>query len=283
MRMVRFCTVVLTTIALSAAGAWAQEKAPDKKVQGSAQAASEAAAQVEKSGATIRSGTRISAELITAVDSRTAKPGQEVVAKVTKDVKQDGKKVVHKGDKLVGTVQSVDAGAAGSAGSQLGVTFDRLVQGESPTQLSTVLRAIVSTPREERERMAEPAPVAAPAPAPAPAPSGGSGGGGLVGGVTSTAGSVVGGATSAVGGVGSTVGATTQSTAGAAAGAGLATPARMIHINSGANAQSNSSASSMLSTKQGHLMLESGTQMEFRVAANADAQAKKPEAPAKKQ
>lgn len=277
MRKVRANALVLTAaLAIVAPGLWGQAK----QAQASGQAASETAAQAGKSGAAIESGTKISAELITAVDSRSAKPGQEVVARVTKDVKQKGKAVIHKGDRLVGTVQSVEANAAADAGSRLAVTFDRLVQGESTSQLSTVLSAVVSTPREQRERMQEPAPT----PAPMPAPSGGgSGGGGLVGGVTSTVGSTVGATTSAVGGVGSAVGATTQSAVGATAGAGLATPARLIRLDSQASAEGSASSNSMLSTRQGHLFLESGTQMQFRVASQTQAEAKKPEAPAKKQ
>src|SRR6266404_913456 len=41
----------------------------------------------------LRSGTKISAALESAVDAKTAKPGDEVTAKVTHNVKQDGKVV----------------------------------------------------------------------------------------------------------------------------------------------------------------------------------------------
>lgn len=258
----------------TASGIWGQEKKPTEgSGQAAAQAAGQAQAQAEKSAGSVRAGTKIDAELVTAVDTRTAKPGQEVVAKVKKDVKQNGQTVIHKGDRLIGKIDSVEANAAADAGSRMAVTFDRLARGESTSQLHTVVSSILSTPGEQR--MAEPAPAPAPRPAPAPAPSGGSTGGGLVGGVTSTVGSTVGAAGSAVGGVGSTVDATTQATLGAGAGAGLATPARAIRIDSQANAQSSSSASSMLSTKQGHLRLDSGTQMRFQVAAQSQAPEKK--------
>jgi hypothetical protein len=140
-----------------------------------------------------------------------------------------------------------------------------------------VVSAVLSTPRdraEHQERTAEPMP------APAPMAQSGSGGsGGLVGGATSTVGSTVGStvnaAGSVVGGVGSTVDATTQSTLGAAGGAMLATPARAIRVNSEAQAENQNSASSILSTRDGHLMLESGTRMQFRVAGEAEAGKKK--------
>ena len=272
----------------AAPGLWGQEKPQEKQAQASGQAAakatSEATAQAENSAGAVRAGTKISAELVSTVDTRTAKPGQEVVARVTKDVKQKGQTVVRKGDRLIGKIQSVEANAAADAGSRMAVTFDRVAHGESTSELHTMVSAILSTPREQRQRMEEPAPM----PAPAPAPRGnGSAGGGLVGGATSAVGSTANAATSTVGGVGSAVGSTvgvaSETTLGAGGGAMLATPARAIRIESQAGAENQTSASSMLSTREGHLRLESGTQMQFRVAAQSEAQAKKSEAPAKKQ
>jgi hypothetical protein len=258
-------------VALAAPG-WSQQT--QATGQAAAQAAGQASAEAGKNAAAaVRSGTKINAELESTVDTRNAKPGDEVVARVTKKVKQDGKTVVRKGDRLLGRVQSVRADAEGKAGSSMSVVFDRLVSGEATSELHTVVSAVLSTPRERAEQQAR---LAEPMPAPAPATAGGGGsGGGLVGGVTSTVGSTVGSTASAaggvVGGVGSTVGATTQSTLGATSGALLSTPARAIRIDSQAQAENQTSANSVLSTRQGHLRLESGTQMQFRVAGEADA------------
>lgn len=242
--------------------------------------------------AAVKAGTKIKAQLESTVDARTAKPGDEVAARVTHDVKQKGKTVVRKGDRLLGRVTDVQgsskADAKAKSGSQVDVVFDRLVQGEATTQLNTVLTAVLSTPAEERARqqemMQEP-----PMMAPAPAQGGGSAaaGGGLVGGVASTAtstvgavgsaagnvtGDVAGAADSTVNGVGGTLGAATATSAGGQGSAGLATPLRAIHLSTQASAQNQNNASSVLSTRQGNLRLESGTRVEFRVAGSTQAE-----------
>ncbi|HXE75008.1 MAG TPA: hypothetical protein VNN18_05125 [Candidatus Xenobia bacterium] len=248
-------------------------------------------AQQSGESAAIRSGTRINAELVTALDTRTAKVGDEVVAKATKDVKQSGRTVIHKGDRLLGRVTEVQSAASAEVGSRLAVAFDRLVHGETTTQLNAVIRSIISTPRQERaerERMMRDEPMVAPQPTPArSAPSGSpSAGGGLVGGATSTVGSVVGGATSTVGSTvggaanttvgaaGGTVDATTHSTLGTATGADLSTPINAIRIQSNAQGESQSGLASALSTRRGDLRLESGTRLQLQVAAESQAQAK---------
>jgi len=225
----------------------------------------------------VRAGTKISAELESTVDTRTAKPGDEVTARVTKDVRQDGRTVIHKGDRLAGRVTSVEAASKADAGSRMAVAFDRLVQGQATSQLNTVVTAILSTPAEERarqERMAEPGPVMVPAPGPAPsgpAPRGGAAsGGGLVGGVTSTVDSTVRTTAPVVGGVTGTVDATSRTAVGNTTGAALATPMRAIRVESHGQAEHQSGVSSLLSTRQGHLRLESGTNVQMRVVAESE-------------
>jgi len=261
---------------------WSATHAPGQaqaNTSSAAQAISSSAAMASTQGqsAELRNGTKISAELMSSVDARKAKPGDKVVARVTKNVKQHGKTVVHKGDKLIGHVTNVQAAANGKAGSALGVKFDQLVAGHSTTQLNTVLTSILSVPgsngggQEPMEPISMPAPVAAPA----------GGGGGLLGGVGGTvgsaagiAGSAVGGANSTVGGVGGTLGAATQSSLGANSGLNLSTPARQIHLQSQASADQSTELDSVMATRKGNLRLESGTQMQFRVAEDSGAQAK---------
>lgn len=232
---------------------------------------SQAMASTKGQSAEIKNGTKISAKLMSNVDARTARPGDKVVAKVTKNVKQHGKVVVHKGDKLIGHVTRVQTAAKGGAGSALGVKFDRLVAGHSTTQLNTVLTSILSVPGSDNggpEPM-QPPPIAAPVAAP---PVGG--GGGLLGGVGSTVGSTAGAAGSAVGNVGGSIGAATQSTLGANSALNLSTPVRQIHLQSQASANESAGTDSVLTTRHGNLRLQSGTRMRFRVAANGSAQTK---------
>ena len=198
----------------------------------------------------------------------------------------------------------MEAGASADAGSRLAVTFDRLVSGQATSQLNAVVSAVLSTPAEERAQrqpaqhqpMPEPEPIMAPPPpapapaAPAAAPSSGSasGGSGLIGGATSTVGSTVGAAGltlggvtstvnssatatgSAVGNVGGVLDASGGATTGSASGATLATPLRAIRVDSQAHGEQRAAAGSMFSTRQGHLRMESGTRLQFRVAGHAE-------------
>ena len=110
-----------------------------------ATAVAEDSAEVERGLAMLKSGTAISTELDQAVDASAAKPGDIVSAKVTKDIKRDGHTVIRKGDRLLGRVTSAEAGAKGQAGSELGVTFDRLARGDAEYQLNTVVSSVIST------------------------------------------------------------------------------------------------------------------------------------------
>ncbi len=253
---------------------WSATPAPGQAratANSAASAVSSTATSVSTKGqsAEIKNGTKISAELMSNIDARKAKEGDKVVARVTKNVKQHGKVVVHKGDRLVGHVTSVQNSLKGKGGSSLGVRFDQLVQGNSTTQLNTVLTSVLAARGQEEgsgsmEMPSMPAPVA---------PSVGGGGGGLLGGAGGVVGSVGGAAGSTLGQAGGAVGATTQNTLGANSNLGLSTPVRQIHIGSSASASSSAGTNSMLSTRKGNLQLSSGTRMDFRVAADSSARA----------
>lgn len=260
----------LVPFAWSATPALGQAQATTSSAA-SAVSSTEAAASTKGQSTQIKNGTKISAELMSNVDASKAKEGDEVVARVTKNVKQHGKVVVHKGDRLVGHVTSVKDSLNGKEGSSLGVQFDQLVQGDATTHLNTVLTSVLSTRGEEQGSDS----VAMPSmPEPVAAPAGGGGGrGGLLGGVGGavgpTVGSTVGAAGSTLGQAGGAVGATTQNTLGANSNLGLSTPVRQIHIGSSTSAESSAGTSSMLSTRKGNLRLASGTQMKFRVASDS--------------
>ncbi len=257
---------------------WSASPSP-RKAQASAKSvadamsSSAAAASTRGQSADLRSGTKISAQLMSTLDARKAKPGEKVVARVTKNVKQHGRTVIHKGDKLVGHITSVRSAASGSAGSTMAVAFDHLIRGNSTTQLNTVLTSVLSAPNMGQGDMQPMEPAPAPVMA---APSGGGGGGGLLGGVGSTVGSTlgstVGAAGSAVGGVGGTVGAVSNSTLGNDSSMNLNTPVRQIHLASQTSVDQSTGMNSVLSTKKGDLRLESGTRMQFRVAASSNSQ-----------
>jgi hypothetical protein len=290
MRKAQWISAALLVVALAPLG-WAQAtKGPGNGRSAAAQAQRQTSqrktnpqAQNQNSATTagVQAGTRISAELLTTLDARKLRPGQQVVARVTKPVKQDGRTVIHKGARLLGRVTSVQATGQGEAGSQIGVQFDRLVQGHTVSQLNTVVTAVFSrpqpTPMGESEMQP---PMAAPAPM---STGGGKRGGGLLGGAVSTVGSVagstVGTVDQTVGGVGGAVNASNQTSAAAGNRAGLGTPLAGVMVSSSAQAEQQTQASSMLSTRKGNLHLDSGTQMELQVTGQAQPQGSPPQPP----
>ena len=261
--------------ALSAAPAHGQAEA---SINSGASVVSPTAAAASTTGhsVAIGSGTKISAELVSCIDARGVEQGDQVVARVTKNVKQHGKVVVHKGDRLVGHITNVRHGVNGKGGSSLSVRFDQLVQGNSTTQLNAVITSIFSA-RGSGHTEGPQSMGMAPMPAPVAQPE--ASGGGLLGGIGSTVGSTVGptvGITgSALRQTGGAVNATTQNTLGANSSLGLAPPMSHIHVGSSASARSSAGTNSILSTRKGNLRLASGTRMQFRVTADNSIQAQR--------
>ncbi len=247
----------------------------------------------------VKSGTKINAQLESTLDAKTAKPGDEIRARVTKNVKEKGRVVVHEGDYLVGHVTQVNAAANSKASSQVGVTFDHLVHGRSTTSLNTVVDAVLTTPRE-RQQQASQEEMMEPMSGPPMVASGGvissgqsstgaSRGGGLLGGVNSTAnstmtttGSALGGvnstlqgttraSSSAVGGVGRAVNLGSNTTAGNSTNLALETPMRSIRLGTSTQASQDTGLGSTLSAKHGNLRMDSGTQLRFRVTTSSEA------------
>src|SRR5258708_55515 len=125
--VLKILLVVLLYAAVSRPG---QAKAlPQADTQESSRSAASLAsssrATANSPAAQVKAGTKISAELQSAVNARTAKPGDEVKARVTHDVKQDRRVAIHKGNMLLGHVVEAQAGAY-KAGSRLAITFDKL-------------------------------------------------------------------------------------------------------------------------------------------------------------
>ncbi|MDD5543324.1 MAG: hypothetical protein PHX83_09125 [Acidobacteriia bacterium] len=244
----------------------------------------------------VSNNTKVDAVLESTIDARTAKPGDQVAARVTKNVKQDGKVVIHKGDRLIGHVSSAQAAADANGSSSLGVEFNQLAQGQSVSNLTTTVSTIVSTPREQTQPQSEP--MMMPAEPMATGSMGASGsstttargsGGGLLGGVGSTANSATGtlgpainnttgavsGTAQGVTGTAGSVTGSTSATLGNLTGATVETPRRMIQLSSNTQASGQAGSSSVFSTKKGNLHLDSGTQMQFRVQNQTSASTSK--------
>jgi len=95
--------------------------------QASGSVSSSPAADSNNVNAGLTTGTTFSAALITSLDSRKAKSGDQVVARTTEKVRSERKTILPTGTKLIGHVTMASARAKGDTGSALGIAFDRAV------------------------------------------------------------------------------------------------------------------------------------------------------------
>jgi hypothetical protein len=229
----------------------------------------------------------LQAELTKSLDAKKAKSGDEVTAKLTQDVKANGKVVMHKGSKLVGHVTEAQAKSKENADSKLGIVFDKAVlKGGEEVAFSGVIQALappvqgtLGVAGDEGSNMGS-------------GMGGGSsmgggrssGGGGIapIGAATSAAGSTV---SSAAGTVGNVAGSTANSAAGVAGGAVNRTGGVAANgaINSAAHgvvgmqglalntATAGSAQGSVISSPSRNVKLDSGTQMILQVTGSAAA------------
>jgi hypothetical protein len=99
-----------------------------------------------KASLSVPPGTTVQAELIKAVDAKKAKPGDEVVAKVTQEVKANDKVVLPRGSKIVGKVTQAQGRAKGQDESELGVAFDSVVLKDgTQVPLSFTIQAVANS------------------------------------------------------------------------------------------------------------------------------------------
>jgi hypothetical protein len=269
--------------------------------QGSASAASNADVSANRNGASASgSGTaagsastrhaqadaagssEISATLSKPVDARKAKPGDPVTATSDKDAKTADGTSIKRGSKLIGHVTqakpletSAGGNAEGSAGSSLGIVFDRAVTKDGrEVPLNATIQALSAA--ESDASFASETGGAGTSLAGAGAGSGRAAGGGLVGG--GLGGSVAGGlgaAGSAVGGVGhglepSVGGAANSALRSAGAVGGLSSSGRLTSGSRGVfgirdldivSASTGSAEGSLITSRKHNVRLDGGTQM----------------------
>jgi hypothetical protein len=267
--------VCLTQNAESQAGASTSQAGSVATGQAAAQAAADASAttsQVAKvsdknaqvAGASqLQAGSTVQAELVKPVDAKKCKVGDEVLAKTTHDVKSKGHIVIPKGSKLVGHVTEVKTHSKEQATSELGIAFDHAIL-KNGTEMPMAL-GIQAIGRSQASAAAMTDDTMATGSTGTMGSSGAraSGGGGMLGGVKSTAGTVVNTA-------GSTAGVTAN-TAGAAGGAvsgPLSTSSQGVVGLPGLSLSSPISTSanaSVISSQGSNVHLDSGTEMILRV------------------
>jgi hypothetical protein len=217
------------------------------------------------SASQLQAGSIMQAELMKPLDARKNKPGDEVIAKTTQDVKSEGHVVVPKGSKLMGHVTEVKSQSKDQAGSALGIAFDRaLLKNGTEIPVSLTVQAIGRAQAAATAGAADSDTMAGGGAGGMGSSGGHASGGGLINGVASTTGHVV-------NTVGNTAGAAVN-TAGATAGSvesGSLTSTSQgvvgLHGLSLAADASSSTHGSVITSKGGNVHLDSGTEMILRV------------------
>lgn len=235
--------------------------------------------------ATAQGGLVVPVELAKSIDSKKAKVGDEVTAKVLSDVRSTRGVVIQKGSKLMGKVTEASARSKGDATSALGVAFDRAVlKNGSTLSLVSTIQAVIAPP--------SPAPLASTHETPAGGGYGAGGatsssGSGPIGAAGSATGAVANTAGSAVGAIGNTAGSavgnaaddvTSTANVGANAPVITAQTTGVVGIKGlELNAASQTSASgSVLSGEGKNVKLDSGTRLLVNVSAASPANPSKP-------
>jgi hypothetical protein len=246
-----------------------------------------AGAEGSHGAAVLSSGTTLQAELAKSIDAKKAKPGDEVTAKLTQDVKTDGKVVMHKGSKLVGHVTEAQAKSKENAESKLGIVFDKaMLKGGEEVAFSGVIQAL-APPAQGGLSVAgdESGSLGSGVGSGGGSMGGGrSGGGGIapIGAATNAAGSTVG---SVAGTAGNTAGSVASSatgtvngsvnrTAGVAANGALNSAAHGVVGMQGLalnTAAAGSAQGSVISSASRNVKLDGGTQLILQVTGAATA------------
>src|SRR5258706_8399694 len=98
------------------------------------------------SEATLAGGTVLNATLNSSVDSKKAKPGEQITAHTTEAVKStDGRMILPKGTKLIGHVTQASARGNGQEQAMLAIQFDKAVlKDKQEMPLNVVIQAIAA-------------------------------------------------------------------------------------------------------------------------------------------
>jgi len=132
--MKRFAAFAVAT--LCAAGAAAQAPQPS---------------ETTGSEASLAGGMIINAELNSSVDSKKAKPGEQVTAHITETVKStDGRTILPKGTKLIGHITKASVRSNGQGEAMLVIQFDKAVmKDKQQVPLNNVVIQAVAAPAQQ--------------------------------------------------------------------------------------------------------------------------------------
>src|SRR6267143_6380262 len=102
------------------------------------------------SEASLAGGTVLNATLNSSVDSKKAKPGEQITAHTTEAVKStDGRMILPKGTKLIGHVTQASARGNGQEQAVLAIQFDKAVlKDKQEMPLNVTIQAIAAPPQQ---------------------------------------------------------------------------------------------------------------------------------------
>ena len=223
-------------------------------------------------------GTTIPAALTKPVDARKAKPGDEIAAKTTQEVRSTSGVVIPRGSRLIGHVTDAKAKAKGDSESALGIAFDHAVlKNGQQVPLNASIKAIAAAANSTSASMGDDALAgnsslgsqAAGNVSPAEGGGGGllGGAGRTVGGATSAVGNTAGGVASGVGNTAAGVGANAGGAVNGAAGQLTSSSQGVIGLNGLQlnSAASNATQGSVITSAGKDVKLDTGTQMLLQV------------------
>jgi hypothetical protein len=221
--------------------------------------------------ASLGADNTVNAVLSKSIDSKSCKPGDQITARATQDVKSEGKVIIPKGSRLVGHVTEAKTRAKGESSSALGIAFDHaILKNGQQVQMNSVVQAIAaaqtSAPAADMDAMMSSTGSAA--------GSARTSGGGLLNAVGSTASSATGTAggtlSNVSAGASSTVGSATHVGAGSLGSTLNSTSTGVVGLNnlSLASQVANSTSGSVITSTGKSVRLDSGTQLLLRVISN---------------
>ncbi|MEQ1923811.1 MAG: hypothetical protein ABL952_15000 [Pyrinomonadaceae bacterium] len=234
--------------------------------------------------AELSSTTQRSAQLQNSLDVTKAKPGDQVVLKTVRDVKDKGAVVVQKGSQLIGRVTEVQQKTKENAMSRIGVVFDQLRTAKG--NLIPITSSIISISQAQASLMADDtsadlfASSSTSSSTSAGRTSSGGSGGGLLSGVGNTAGGVVsrttqtlGTATRTVSNVADTAVGTTTSALGTTTTTLGSATSNIRGLSISQSADATASGGSTLSLSKGNLKLEKGATFNMNVSQSSSVKA----------
>lgn len=269
-------SILLSGILLTSALVHAQSQTT---VQGSAQSNTQTQVHNAQETTVLTSGTQLNAELLTQLDAKKVKPGDEFKLRTVKPVMVGGKRVLNKGALLTGRISEVTRAEGKRGTSQMKLTFDEIRNKDLTIPFSATLEQITQiSAHNQADSGSDELGIMAQGNGSARSQTSASGGGGLLGEVTNTVGSTTGAVTKTTNNTISSATNVTEQTLGRViasssstvsnATSGVGKGSGLIAISSNTSAEAG--ASSTLSLTGQNVRIEKGAIFTLRTDKSID-------------